>query len=73
MDVVGKSEVLEMLDWMVIVVGVILWEICVEVVIVEERLFDEVSDVGEDVNDGMLEEFVIIGLIMGFVNRDVFD
>lgn len=73
MDVVGKSEVLEMLDWMVIVVGVILWEICVEVVIVEERLFDEVSDVGEDVDDGMLEEFVIIGLIMGFVNRDVFD
>lgn len=73
MDVVGKSEVLEMLDWMVIVVGVILWEICVEVVIVDERLFDEVRDGGEDVNDGMLEEFVIIGFIMGFVNRDVFD
>ena len=62
-----------MLDWTAIVVGVTPWKICVEAVTVEERPFDEVSDAGEDVNDGMLEELVITGLITGPVYRDVLD
>lgn len=44
-----------------------------EAVTVEERPFDEVSDAGEDVDDGMLEELVITGLITGPVNREVLD